>query len=61
MRSPRNADQREEREHDAGADEAELLADHGEDEVGVRRRQVVHLLLALPEPDAPTARPSRRR
>src|SRR5437773_6473651 len=33
-----------------GADEAELLADDREDHVGVRLRQVVDLLDALPEP-----------
>ena len=39
----------------------ELLADHGEDEVGVRLREVEDLLDRLPRADARTARPSRSR
>src|SRR6266498_5823247 len=36
-------------EHGGGSDEAELLADDGEDHVGVRLGQVVDLLHALPQ------------
>jgi hypothetical protein len=39
-------------DEDGGADEPELLADDGEDHVGVRFRQVVDLLDPLAEPAA---------
>src|SRR5205823_13820646 len=42
-------EQRERRDHGHDADEAELLADDGEDHVGVRLRQVEHLLDAVAE------------
>ena len=49
-------DGEEQRDHQQGADQAELLAEHGEDEVGVRLGQVAPLLLAgadaLAEPAA---------
>ena len=48
MRNPRAATSGEERQHDERAEQPELLADHREDEVGVRLGQVEHLLLALP-------------
>ena len=45
-------EQREERDHGRDADEAELLADHREQEIGVRLRQVEQLLDAAAEADA---------
>ena len=42
-------------DEDGGADEPELLADDGEDHVGVRLRQVVDLLDPLPEAAAEDA------
>jgi hypothetical protein len=57
---PRARDDREEREDEERAREPELLADHREEKVGVRLRQVEHLLPALAEPDTPEpARPER--
>src|SRR5437762_2880897 len=46
---------REEREDDERPGQAELLADHREEEVGVRLGEVEHLLLARAEPHAPQA------
>ena len=59
-------DGEEQRDHQQRADQAELLAEHGEDEVGVRLGQVAPLLLAgadaLAEPAAgATARRGRGR
>ena len=52
MRNPRAATAANKARTSAGADQPELLADDGEDEVGVGGWQVVHLLLALPQADA---------
>ena len=50
----------EQRDHARHADEAQLLGDHREQEIGVRFRQVEELLDARPEPHAePFAAPER--
>ena len=43
-------------EHDEAAEQAELLAEHGEDEVGVRLRQAAPLLPAGTQTRRPTSR-----
>src|SRR5437762_2702083 len=48
-------DHREEPQDDERPGQAELLADHREEEVGVRLGEVEHLLLARAEPHAPQA------
>src|SRR3989449_11302042 len=48
-------DHREEREDDERPGQPELLADHREEEVGVRLGEVEHLLPALAEPHTPQA------
>ena len=53
-------DDREQRDHERRADEAELLDEHREHEVGMRFGQIEELLHALAEPDAePLAAPDR--
>ena len=47
-------------EDEDGPRQAELLADHREDEVGMRLGEVEHLLSAPPEPDAPEAARAER-
>ena len=53
-------EQREERDDADGADQPQLLADDGEDEVGVGLGQVEELLLRLPEPAAEPATRAER-
>ncbi len=50
-----DAERREEHQHDHRAEHAELLTDHGEDEVGVRFGEIEELLARRPEPQAEDA------
>ena len=61
MANARSASEREERDHRRDPEEAELLADHREEEIGVRLGQIEELLHAAAETHAEATRRGRRR